>query len=92
VLAPLDATNINHLFAFVGVARTSGLQGESVEVQILGEVIFAGWGLTLGQHYLAGANGSLLTSRTEELKFSKIVGYANTAESLVIQNFSPTIL
>lgn len=85
----LDASDLSHRHAYIGFSLTAGTAGELIDVLTFG--ILECSGLTSGQHYLAGANGSLITDSSTQL-FSKIIGYAVTPTTLKIIKDSPPII
>jgi hypothetical protein len=87
----LDASNPLHQFAFVGFAETSTIVGGQCTIKQIGEVILLGWGLIPNQQYLAGINGTLITENLSSSNFTKVIGYATTADTLQIIKDSITI-
>lgn len=85
-----DASNILHLHAFSGFSITGALQNEMLTVKQQGIVTLNGWGLTQAQTYLAGVSGNLATINTG-LSFTRIIGYAEDSNSLLIIKESPII-
>jgi hypothetical protein len=78
-----DNLNPLHQFAFVGFSTNGTSIGQSCTIKQVGEVTLAGWNLTPNTQYLAGALGALQTSNTGA-GFTKVVGYATTADTLQI--------
>jgi hypothetical protein len=87
----LDSSNPLHQFAFVGFTEASSLINENCNIKQIGEITLVGWGLTPNQQYLAGENGTLITSNNSETNFTKVIGYATTANTLQIIKDSITI-
>ena len=87
----LDASNPLHQFAFAGFTEASSTIGNLCTIKQIGEVTLVGWGLTPNQHYLAGANGTLITSNISSSNFTKVIGYATTVNTLQIIKDSITI-
>jgi hypothetical protein len=88
----LDASNLQHQFAFVGFATNGTLIGETCKIQQIGELVLQGWGLRPNSQYLAGTNGTLILQNISNSNFTKIVGYATSVNSLqIIKDFN-TIL
>lgn len=86
-----DASNLDHTFAFVGFSVNGTNVGENCKIQQLGEIELAGWGLIPNQHYLADYNGLLAVENNSFDKFTKVIGYATTSNSLQIIKDSLTI-
>lgn len=87
----LDASNVAHQFAFVGFSTNGTAVGQICIIQQAGELVLAGWGLLPNQHYLAGANGSLILENNSATNFTKVIGYALNANTLLIKDFSTTL-
>lgn len=87
----LDSSNPLHQFAFAGFTEASSTIGNLCAIKQIGEVTLSGWGLTPNQNYLAGVNGTLITSNISSLNFTKVIGYATTADTLQIIKDSITI-
>lgn len=79
----MDYTNPLHQFAFVGFSKTSAVSGGTIEVETT-KIELAGWGLLPNQTYMAGASGGLITTNTTPSTFSKIVGFAQSATTMLI--------
>lgn len=85
IFNPYDTT---HAFAFAGFSVTGASLGQMINVKTDGKLTLNSWGLTQGTHYLAGANGTLITDNSG-LAFSKVVAYAQTTETIQILDYSP---
>lgn len=79
----LDNLNSSHQFAFVGFSINGTSTGQICKVQQIGEVTLQGWNLTPNTQYLAGDTGALQTINNSA-GFTKVIGYATTANSLQI--------
>lgn len=85
----LDASNINHQFAFVGFSKNGSSTGQNCLVQQVGEITLIGWGLIPNKQYLAGTNGTIVLDNITLNTFTKVVGYATTSDSLqIIKDYS----
>lgn len=73
-----------------GIARTSALSGNTLTVILSGRVTIAGWGLTPGAVYWAGANGQIFSTDPETTR-SKQVGAADSSNTLIL-NIKETLL
>lgn len=82
-----DSSNINHQFAFSGFSQNGTSAGQICEIVQEGEIILNGWGLTPNNHYLAGENGTMILTNNSNTNFTKVIGYATTANSLKILNY-----
>jgi hypothetical protein len=87
----LDASNPLHQFAFVGFSVNGTNIGGNCKIKVLGEMILVGWGLTPNQHYMAGINGTLVTTNYSISNFTKVIGYATDSNTLQIIKDSVTI-
>jgi len=87
----LDSSNPAHQFAFAGFTEASSITGANCTIKQIGEVFLGGWGLTPNQHYLAGIDGTLITNNVSASNFTKVIGYATTADTLQIIKDSITI-
>ena len=87
----LDASNPLHQFAFAGFTEASSISGNICTIKQIGEVTLVGWGLIPNQQYLAGINGTLIKSNLSVSNFTKVIGYATTANTLQIIKDSITI-
>jgi len=83
-----DATDINHLYAFKGFSKVSGVNGGTITVVTSGNIDLAGWGLPVEKLFIAGTKGNITDNNTG-LAFSREIGYSETAESIKILNHSP---
>ena len=83
----LDSSNTNHKFAFMGFSKNGTSIGQTCEIIQDGEITLTGWGLTPNIHYLAGTNGSIILTNNSITNFTKIIGYATSADSLKILNY-----
>lgn len=91
LLYKLNATDPTHQFAFVGFSETSGTIGQQVRVNST-KISLQGWGLIPGQHYLAGVDGQLVTDNVTPGAFTKVIGYAADANTMIINtSYSPII-
>jgi hypothetical protein len=85
----LDASNSTHRFAFVGFSTNGTLTGEVCKIQQIGELTLVGWGLQANTHYLSGTNGTLILQNNSISNFTKVVGYATSANTLqIIKDFN----
>lgn len=83
ILHKLNNANVSHLFAFVGFTKVSG--SPTVMTAVERNIIeLQGWGLTTGQHYLAGSNGTMIIQNSTANTFTKVIGYAQSPNSLLI--------
>jgi hypothetical protein len=78
-----DNLNPLHQFAFVGFSTNGTSTGQLCKIQQIGEVTLQGWNLTPNTQYLAGALGTLQTTNVGA-GFTKVVGYATTANTMQI--------
>lgn len=83
LLFPLDHTILTHQYSFVGFTKTSANIGGQVGIETE-RITLTGWGLTTNQTYLAGVNGGLLTNNTTSGSFTKIIGMAESSDTLLI--------
>jgi hypothetical protein len=74
----------------LGITVTAALQNHNIEVQTEGIFEAIGLGLTPGNRYFAGANGSLVTSVTG-LTVVQNVGNSITSNKLDLNFDSPII-
>lgn len=81
---PYDATNLAHRYLLFGVALNSALPGGMVSVQRGGYVTYPGLTLTPGMVLVAGANGQITTT-TDGLAFSQVIGKAISADEFIYQ-------
>ena len=89
----MDASNPAHANAFAGFAKIGVLTGETLIIQSAGIVEFAGWGLTQGSNYFAGLGGTITTAIVNGMAYSRMIGYAITADTmLIINSLSITLL
>lgn len=86
----LDNLNPLHQFAFVGFSTNGTATGQTCIIQQIGELTLNGWGLTPNAHYLAGNSGVIQTDNLG-VGFTKIIGYATTADTLQILKDTVTI-
>ena len=86
----LDPSNSAHQFAFIGFSLNGSSIGQECIIKESGEVYLSGWGLVQNQHYLAGINGTLITNNSSTTNFTKVIGYATTADSLKIVTLQTT--
>lgn len=70
-----------HQFAFVGFSKTSAVIGQDLQVETY-KISMNNWGLTQNQQYLAGENGTLVS--TVNSGFKKVIGWAEDANTLLI--------
>jgi len=87
----LNASNPLHQFAFVGFSENGTSIGQNCRIKQIGEIVLVGWGLTPNQHYLIGANGTLITNNVSNTNFTKVIGYATDSNTLQIIKDSITI-
>jgi hypothetical protein len=80
----MDSSNPLHQFAFVGFTEVSSTIGNSCSIKQIGEITLAGFGLIPNQQYLAGVNGTLITSNLSATNFTKVIAYAVTSDTLQI--------
>jgi hypothetical protein len=67
-----------------GIAKNAAAQGDTVQVALNGPVTMAGWGLTPGAVYYAGANGTLISDPTQAVGRVQIIGVAEDANTLIV--------
>lgn len=79
----MDYLNPLHQFSFIGFSKTSAISSGLVVVETV-KIDLAGWGLLPNQTYMAGEAGGLITTNTRVNSFSKIVGFAQSATSMLI--------
>lgn len=85
----LDASNPLHQFAFAGFSVNGVTIGQDCKIQQIGELELIGWGLTPNAQYLAGTAGTMVTNNITPNNFTKVIGYATTANTLqIIKDFS----
>lgn len=87
----MDNTNMAHMYAFVGFTKTSGLTGDIIEVEDE-KISLTGWTHTPNQTYLAGAGGALATTVTTAGAFTKVIAFAQDAETLLIYKHYTAII
>ena len=78
-----DNLNPLHQFSFAGFSTNGTLIGQSCIIQQIGELELLNWNLTPNTQYLASING-LLQIENNSTGFTKVVGYATTANSMQI--------
>lgn len=66
-----------------GIARTSATTGNTITIVLSGRVNIAGWGLTPGAVYWAGASGTI-SNIDPQITRSKQVGKADDADTLIL--------
>jgi len=66
-----------------GIATTAATTGNPVTVTLSGKVEIAGWGLTPGALYWAGANGQIFSTDPANV-LSKQIGVADDANTLIL--------
>lgn len=81
----LDNTNPLHQFSFIGFTKTSALNGNLVDIETY-KITLLGWGLIPNTNYLAGPAGTLITTNNVLGSFTKVIGYSETSETLLIYN------
>lgn len=79
----LDNLKPEHQFGFVGFSVNGTTIGQTCKIQQIGEVELANWNLIPNAQYLASTNGAIQTSNNSA-GFTKVIGYATTANSLQI--------
>lgn len=77
-----------HQFAFCGFSVNGTNIGGNCEIQTIGEVKFTGWGLIPNQQYLAGNDGQMTTINNSITGFTKVIGYAVDADTMLIVNYT----
>lgn len=82
-LFKLSNTIADHQHTFVGFSKTSAIIGQMVQVEQNIITLF-GWGLVPNTNYLAGPNGSIITSNTNPNTFTKIIGFSENSDTLLI--------
>lgn len=87
----LDATNVNHAFAFVGFSLISGITGSNISIQQIGEIELVGWGLTANKQYLAAESGNISIT-TNASCFTKVIGFSTSTTKMQIIKDYDTIL
>lgn len=87
-VAKNDPTDTANYDLCVGVAKTSALTGETVQVVTSGEVDQAGWGLTPAAIYFAGPNGTITTSPPVSGLLQR-VGVAKDPDTLILDLDDP---
>ena len=86
----MNNTNRQHQHCFVGFSTEAGLLGETITVE--NNIIEkTGWNLTPGTIYMAGPNGTLITTINPlEFAFVQIIAIAQNTEKLLIKtDYSP---
>jgi hypothetical protein len=83
VLFKMDYLTPIHQFSFVGFTATSGTLGNTVAVKTR-LIELNGWGLIPNVKYLAGPDGSLITSNTVPDSFTKVIGFSQGVNRLLI--------
>lgn len=85
-----DNLNPLHQFAFAGFSINGTSTGEICIIQQIGEINLLGWGLIPNSNYLASSSG-LLQLDNLSAGFTKILGYATSADTMKIINEYTTI-
>lgn len=80
----MSNTNPLHQFAFIGFSSVSGVTSGSILIESK-LITLAAWGLTANTNYLCGVNGALITTNAAS-GFTKIVGFSQSTETLLIVN------
>jgi hypothetical protein len=80
----LDSSNMAHQFAFVGFSTNGVSAGQICNIQQIGEVELANWGLTPNEQYLAGVSGGIVLANNSNTNFTKVVGFATTENTIQI--------
>lgn len=78
-----DNLNPLHQFAFLGFSVNGTSAGQVCKIQQIGELELLNWNLTPNKQYLASVSGAMQTSNNS-VGFTKVVGYATTANSMQI--------
>lgn len=86
-----DASNPEHLHAFIGFSTESAISGEMLIVQKSGVIDLQGWNLTPSKTYIAGVSGQFQIQNTTNVVFSRVIGFAQDSNSLLIINESPIL-
>lgn len=86
-----NSLNPDHMFAFVGFTKQSGTLNTSVQVEDK-FISLSGWGLTPNTIYVAGPNGTLLTQNNISGSFTKVLGFAESTNDLLIYKHYTPIL
>lgn len=91
-LIPADPTNINHATLLLGMSISTGSIGDTIQYLTVGEI--AGMtGLTTGQSYWLGLNGSLSTSYLAAgATWFRFLGNAQSTTSFILDKQPPVTL
>jgi hypothetical protein len=92
LLYAANRTNLSHYFAFVGFTLTSVVTGNTVNVQTKGVISLSGWGLTPNAYYqLDNGSGMITNTPPSGSGFNQVVGFAESANSLLILKNIPIL-
>lgn len=80
-----------HAFSFVGFTQTSVIAGGSVPIKT-DTIALLGWGLTPNKNYLAGPNGTLILTNNIINSFTKVVGFSQDANTLLVITQNTAVL
>lgn len=83
LLYKMDYSNQLHQWSFVGFTKTSGNAGDLIEVETY-KIALQGWGLSPNTQYLAGSSGSMIISNNTTGTFTKVIGYAEDANTMLV--------
>lgn len=91
-LIPADPTNRTHATLLLGMNLTTGNTNAMIKYITVGEITGMS-GLSVGQFYFAGANGSLtISSPIASAQWNQPLGNANTEISFILDKQSVTLI
>lgn len=82
----MNCTNPLHGYSFVGFSASSGSVSHPVTIETE-QIVLSGWGLIPDQTYLAGPNGTLITTCSIVGAFRRVVGFAQDANTMTIVKY-----
>ena len=88
---PADPTNLAHSAAILGITQNAASGGGSLNVQNSGYMSHSGWNFTPQQPVFLGTMGAISQTVPSGALFSKAVGVAVSATSMVI-SLQPAII
>ena len=87
-----DPTNVTHASLLLGMTVTTGLMGDTVDYITEGEIIDLS-GLSTGDLYFIGLNGTLSTSpMAGGATWARALGNANSTTSFILDKQFPVLL
>ena len=87
----MDSANNLHQFSFVGFTKTSGLENEIIEVESK-KIELNNWNLIPNKNYLIGRNGQLILENNLTNTFTKVIGFSQDSNTLLIYKNYDSIL